>query len=134
VTDTCMCKSLVESAATCNVCVAKLRETITRLNRRCQEAESAACVKVEEVRKAGPSLGRALAGWAAADYRRKYEEAQKEIESLKKKTQAESFLEAAKFLETMPSWTDPGEFTKGWDAAVGALKERAEFLKEGATT
>lgn len=61
----------------------ELRETITRLNRRCQEAESAARVKVEEVQKAGPSLGRALAGWAAADYRRKYEEAQKEIEKLK---------------------------------------------------
>lgn len=72
--DPCSCKSLVESAATCNVCVAKLKETITRLNRRCQEAESAACVKVEEVQKAGPSLGRALAGWSAGNYRRKYEE------------------------------------------------------------
>lgn len=126
--DSCMCKSLVDREATCNACVTKLRETLTRLNRRCQEAESAACVKVEEVRKSGPSLGRALAGWAAANYQRKYDAAQKEIEDLKKKSQAESFLDAAKFLETMPSWTDPGEFMNGWDAAVSALKEKAEFL------
>lgn len=66
-----------------------LRETITRLNRRCQEAESAARVKVEEVRKAGPSLGRALAGWAASDYRQKYEAALKEIKDLKNKSKAQ---------------------------------------------
>lgn len=46
-----------------------LRDKISELNRRCQRAESAALVKVEEVRKSGPSLGRALAGWAAQKYK-----------------------------------------------------------------
>ena len=48
-----------------------LRATNKRLNRRCQDAESAARVKVEEVQRAGGSIGRALAGWAAGDYRRR---------------------------------------------------------------
>jgi hypothetical protein len=130
--DQCMCKSLVESAATCNVCVAKLRETITRLNRRCQEAESAACVKVEEVQKAGPSLGRALAGWSAGNYRRKYDEAQKEIEEIKKNPpKAASYLEAATLLRKPPDWAQLGEFADGWEAAIGFLEERAAFLNGG---
>lgn len=60
-------------------CVAELRATNNRLNRRCQEAESAARTKVEEVLRAGPSLGRALSAWAAGDYRRRLEEAEKRI-------------------------------------------------------
>ena len=39
--------------------------TISRLNRRCQSAESAAVQNVEECRRSGVSLGRALANWAA---------------------------------------------------------------------
>lgn len=126
----CFCHRLTGMPATCNSCVSKLKETIKRLNRRCQEAESAATTKVEEVRKAGPSLGRALAGWAAADCNRKLEEAKKTIESMKKLSTAEAFEEAAQWLQKMPNWTDPGGFTKGWQAAVDALMERAEFLKE----
>lgn len=54
---------------------ARLKETLTRLNRRCQEAESAARTKVDEVLRAGPSLGRALSAWAAGDCRRRLEAA-----------------------------------------------------------
>jgi prefoldin subunit 5 len=54
--------------------IARLRETVSRLNRRCQEAESAARTKVEEVLKAGPSLGRALSAWAAGDYKRQLDD------------------------------------------------------------
>lgn len=54
-----------------------LRETVTRLNRRCQEAESAANVKVEEIRKQGGSFGRALAAWSAGDQRRRAENAER---------------------------------------------------------
>lgn len=43
---------------------------------------------------------------------------------------AEGFLEAAKFLKTMPNWSDPDKFSEGWGAAAEALVERAEFLKE----
>lgn len=46
-----------------------LRETNARLNRRAQDAESAAATKVEEVLRAGPSLGRALSAYAAKLYR-----------------------------------------------------------------
>lgn len=62
-----------------------LKETNSRLNRRCQEAESAASVKVEEVLRAGPSLGRSLACWAAADCSRKLEAAILENKELKAK-------------------------------------------------
>lgn len=55
--------------------VAQLRESLSRLNRRCQEAESAARIKVEEVIRAGPSLGRALSAWAAGDYKRRLDAA-----------------------------------------------------------
>jgi protein required for attachment to host cells len=60
-------------------CVDELVATNNRLNRRCQESESAARTKVEEVLRAGPSLGRALSAWAAGDYRRRLEEAEKKI-------------------------------------------------------
>jgi uncharacterized protein with PhoU and TrkA domain len=53
---------------------AALREKVNELNRRCQRAESAALTKVDEVRRSGPSLGRALAGWAAERYRKALEE------------------------------------------------------------
>lgn len=73
--DRCTCKPLSkQDAATLIEEIHRLRETISALNRRCQRAESAALTKVEEVRKAGPSLGRALAGWAAGRYRTALEE------------------------------------------------------------
>jgi len=53
---------------------ARLKEKVSELNRRCQRAESAALAKVDEIRRSGPSLGRALAGWAAERYRKALEE------------------------------------------------------------
>lgn len=52
-----------------------LRETNSKLNRRCQSAESAARETVEAIAKKGPSFGRALAAWAAGDWKQKYEAA-----------------------------------------------------------
>lgn len=40
------------------------RETIRRLNRRVQLAESALAEKLDEAKRSGGSLGRALSGWA----------------------------------------------------------------------
>lgn len=59
--------------------LSEARETISRLNRRCQEAESAASIKVEDIRKQGGSFGRALAAWSAGDQRRKAEAAEAKI-------------------------------------------------------
>ncbi len=58
--------------------IRSLQATNKKLNRRCQQAESAAAVNVEAVKRAGGSLGRALAGWAAGDYKRKLEAAEAE--------------------------------------------------------
>lgn len=67
--------------------IVTLKETNTRLNRRCQEAERAANVKVEEIRKQGGSLGRALATWSAGDLRRRLEETELQVEDLQKQVQ-----------------------------------------------
>lgn len=64
--------------------IVSLKETNTRLNRRCQEAERAANVKVEEIRKQGGSLGRALATWSAGDLRRRLEETELQKQDLRK--------------------------------------------------
>lgn len=60
-----------------------LKETNGRLNRRCQQAESAAAVNVEAVMRAGGSLGRALAGWAAGDYKRQLEASEAEVREIR---------------------------------------------------
>lgn len=76
-------------------CVAELAGTNNRLNRRCQEAESAARTKVDEVLRAGPSLGRALSAWAAGDYRRRLEEAEKRLKEAEKKIAPPELVEKA---------------------------------------
>jgi hypothetical protein len=75
-------------------CIKALQASNSRLNLRCQAAESAAQTKVEEVLRAGPSLGRALAGWAAGDYRRRLEEAEKKILSAETKRRIMLEIEA----------------------------------------
>lgn len=52
------------------------RETNTRLHRRCQMAEAAALQNVEACQRAGVSIGRALAHWAASHYQRMAEQAE----------------------------------------------------------
>ena len=47
--------------------VSKLKDTVRRLNRRCQKAEAAAGQNVDDCRRAGVSFGRILANWAATD-------------------------------------------------------------------
>ncbi len=63
-----------------DVDLTQARETIARLNRRCQLAESAAREKVKE--HGGGSLGRALANFAAADYRAAAEELRAKLKQL----------------------------------------------------
>lgn len=48
--------------------VNRLREKVQEMNRRCSRMEAGLTVKVEEVRRAGPSLGRALAAAACVMY------------------------------------------------------------------
>lgn len=50
--------------------LAATRESVTRLNRRCTDAEAAARANVEACRAAGQSLGRQLANWTAGDVHR----------------------------------------------------------------
>jgi hypothetical protein len=58
------------------------RETIARLNRRCQRAESVADQNVEACRQQGVSFGRALAGYAARKYADELDAARQRIEAL----------------------------------------------------
>ena len=44
-----------------------LEATVRRLNRRCQQAEKAAQENLEDCKRAGVSMGRSLANWAARD-------------------------------------------------------------------
>lgn len=73
-------KSTVEDTAE----VERLRASNKALNLRAQKAESAALTKLEEVQRAGPSLGRGLANWAASDYKRKYEDTLLQNSALRK--------------------------------------------------
>ncbi len=57
------------------------RETIVRLNRRCQSAESGLAAKLES----GPCFGRALANSAAVMWHERHDEAQKRIAELEAK-------------------------------------------------
>ncbi len=77
-----MAKALEDRAKAAETQVAELRETVTRLNRRCQEAERAANVKVEDIRKQGGSFGRALAAWSAGDQRRRADIAEQQLKEL----------------------------------------------------
>lgn len=54
--------------------VNRLRETVKRLNRRCQSAESGLAQKIDEMRRAGWSFGRAFANSAATMYSEQIEE------------------------------------------------------------
>ena len=47
--------------------ITELEATVRRLNRRCQQAEKAASENVDDCRRAGVSMGRSLANWAARD-------------------------------------------------------------------
>lgn len=58
---------------------AHLRRKLTEMQRRAQAAESAARVTVEEVRRAGVSLGRSLSQWAAADLDRRLKLLQEQV-------------------------------------------------------
>lgn len=58
------------------------RETNTRLHRRCQMAEAAALQNVEACQRAGVSIGRALAHWAASHYQRMAEQAEARVTEL----------------------------------------------------
>lgn len=80
--------ALQKEADDAKVQISELRESVSRLNRRCQDAESAARTRLEEVQRAGPSLGRALAGWAAGDYKRQLEDANRRTEDLRLQLQA----------------------------------------------
>ncbi len=71
----------------CSDEVTRLRGTAKTLNRRCQKAESAARTKVDEVLRAGPSLGRALSGWAAGDYKRRLATMERWYKALRKKAE-----------------------------------------------
>lgn len=64
--------SLVKQLAEEN---ARLRETVTRLNRRCQAAESAARGVLDDAKARGLSLSRGMAVWAYADLKRRVLEA-----------------------------------------------------------
>lgn len=47
-----------------------LKEKLSEMNRRCQRAESAALVKVEDCKRQGISLGRGLANWHGSKLQR----------------------------------------------------------------
>lgn len=49
---------------------AALKEKLSEMNRRCQQAESAALVKVEDCKRQGISLGRGLANWHGSKLQR----------------------------------------------------------------
>ena len=59
------------------------RFTISRLNRRCQEAESAAMQNVEACRAAGVSFGRSLGNWYGAKLGREKEVAESRLRELR---------------------------------------------------
>lgn len=59
--------------------LAEARATNTRLHRRVQAAEAAARTTVEECRRAGVSLGRSLAVWAAGNWRTRAEQAESQL-------------------------------------------------------
>lgn len=84
-----------------------MRDTNNRLHRRCQEAESAARTKVEEVQRAGPSLGRALAAWSAGDQRRRAEAAESQQDVILGQMSAlYSYLSLVKHRHLAPALTD----------------------------
>ena len=111
--------------------IVALKETVSRLNRRCQDAESAARVKVEEVQKAGPSLGRALAGWAAGDYKRQLEDALLQNSELTK-----ALTDLLDCLDVTGNWTESGDSVALWltlkeDARLDELENQARQVLGG---
>lgn len=93
------------------------RETNRRLNRRASEAEAALRVKIEEIRRQGPSLGRMLAGAAASMYRRDLDEAVAALEPLAR---------AAPNISTLP------DHAEHWETnlmiTVGEIRRAAAVL------
>jgi len=59
---------------------AALKDKLSEMNRRCQRAESAALVKVEDCKRQGISLGRGLANWHGSKLQRDLDAAKVENE------------------------------------------------------
>lgn len=63
---------------------ARLRGKLVEIRRRCDAAEKAARTKVDEVQRAGPSIGRSLAQWAARDAERRATELAAKLDAIGK--------------------------------------------------
>lgn len=61
----------------------RLREKVQEMNRRCSRMEAGLTVKVEEVRRAGPSLGRALSASACVMYEAQRDRARAQLATAK---------------------------------------------------
>lgn len=66
--------------------VAELQDKNSKLHRRCQRAESAANLKIEEIKRKGGSFGRALAEWGYMQESEKNKELRAKVEELQKES------------------------------------------------
>lgn len=98
--------------------LAEARETIRRLNRRCQSAERGLAEKLEEARRAGPSLGRALANSSATMHRAQNAELTARLRHLEEEN---ARLKDVKESQAIPrdQWHDDDGAVLWWDEAEG---------------
>lgn len=94
--------------------LAAARETVRRLNRRCQSAERGLAEKVDELQRAGPSLGRALANAAATMYREQLADANAKLHALA--------ADAAQLLQDMNTVPDIANAAVPFIERVAAIK------------
>lgn len=108
-----------------------LRETVSRLNRRCQAAEAAARGRVEPGER---TIGRALANWAAADFRRRLEESESENARLRAKCRRLGLRLAVRYLVNTWQWIvdHSGDEAKGreyWRRLANADRRLRELAR-----
>ena len=94
--------------------LAAARETIRRLNRRCQSAEQGLAQKIDEMQRAGRSMGRAFANSAATMYREQLADANAKLQAVA--------ADAARLLDHMNTVPDIANAAVPFIERVAALK------------
>jgi hypothetical protein len=91
--------------------LAEARETIRRLNRRCQEADGAMAAKLDSPLVEGRTFGRACANYAASMYKRERDEARAALRFAR--TQISDGTDAASIIDDALAIANRQGFTGG---------------------